>query len=144
MAGRLAGKRILITAAGQGMGRATALMCAAEGADVLATDRDAALLEAYGDLLHNRLAQVRDVRDGVLLHHRGARPVGVHLPSDGRQPGTGIGHHLHHPVPLEGPGKHAQIHTATPRHNSGNPQRTALCQGESGTGRSTVRGPSMS
>ncbi|KGJ06561.1 SDR family oxidoreductase [Paracoccus sphaerophysae] len=45
MAGRLAGKRILITAAGQGMGRATALMCAAEGADVLATDRDAALLQ---------------------------------------------------------------------------------------------------
>lgn len=44
MAGRLAGKRILITAAGQGMGRATALMCAAEGAEIIATDRDAGLL----------------------------------------------------------------------------------------------------
>ena len=44
MAGRLEGKRILITAAGQGMGRAAALACAAEGARVLATDRDAGLL----------------------------------------------------------------------------------------------------
>lgn len=34
----------MITAAGQGMGRAAALACAAEGAEVLATDRDPALL----------------------------------------------------------------------------------------------------
>ena len=38
MAGRLEGKRILITAAGQGMGRAAAVACAAEGARVLATE----------------------------------------------------------------------------------------------------------
>ena len=38
MAGRLAGKRALITAAGQGIGRASALAFAAEGASVLATD----------------------------------------------------------------------------------------------------------
>jgi len=38
MAGRLAGKRALITAAAQGIGRATALAFAAEGASVLATD----------------------------------------------------------------------------------------------------------
>jgi 2-keto-3-deoxy-L-fuconate dehydrogenase len=38
MAGRLAGKRALLTAAGQGIGRASALAFAAEGADVLATD----------------------------------------------------------------------------------------------------------
>jgi 2-keto-3-deoxy-L-fuconate dehydrogenase len=38
MAGRLAGKRALVTAAGQGIGRATALAFAAEGASVLATD----------------------------------------------------------------------------------------------------------
>lgn len=44
MAGRLTGKRILITAAGQGMGRAAAELCAAEGAEVLATDRDESLL----------------------------------------------------------------------------------------------------
>ena len=38
MAGRLHGKRALVTAAGQGIGRATALAFAAEGASVLATD----------------------------------------------------------------------------------------------------------
>ncbi len=36
--GRLAGKRALVTAAGQGIGRATALAMAREGAAVLATD----------------------------------------------------------------------------------------------------------
>ena len=36
--GRLAGKRALITAAGQGIGRATACAMAAEGAEVFATD----------------------------------------------------------------------------------------------------------
>lgn len=44
MSGRLSGKRILITAAGQGMGRAAAILCATEGAEVLATDRDESLL----------------------------------------------------------------------------------------------------
>lgn len=37
---RLNGKRILVTAAARGIGRATALACAAEGADVLASDID--------------------------------------------------------------------------------------------------------
>ncbi|MGI9501737.1 MAG: SDR family oxidoreductase [Geminicoccaceae bacterium] len=53
MAGRLQGKTALVTAAGQGIGRATALMMAAEGASVLATDINPALLSEL------------DGRDGV-------------------------------------------------------------------------------
>lgn len=37
---RLTGTRVLVTAAGQGIGRAAALAIAAEGADVVATDRN--------------------------------------------------------------------------------------------------------
>ena len=44
MAGRLAGKRALVTAAAQGIGRATAQAFAAEGAAVIATDLNAAKL----------------------------------------------------------------------------------------------------
>ena len=44
--GRLAGKTAFITAAGQGIGRASARAFAAEGARVIATDIDAAALEA--------------------------------------------------------------------------------------------------
>jgi 2-keto-3-deoxy-L-fuconate dehydrogenase len=44
MAGRLAGKRAVLTAAGAGIGRATAALFAAEGAEVIATDLDAAKL----------------------------------------------------------------------------------------------------
>ena len=44
MAGRLEGKRVLITAAAQGIGRASALAMAREGASVLATDINTTLL----------------------------------------------------------------------------------------------------
>jgi 2-keto-3-deoxy-L-fuconate dehydrogenase len=63
MAGRLRGKRALITAAAQGIGRATALAMAREGALVLATDVNATLLvdlEAEEGLTTDRL----DVTDG--------------------------------------------------------------------------------
>jgi 2-dehydro-3-deoxy-L-fuconate 4-dehydrogenase len=46
MSARLAGKRCLVTAAGAGIGRSTALAFAREGADVLATDIDAPALRA--------------------------------------------------------------------------------------------------
>ena len=46
--GRLAGKKALITAAGQGIGRATAELFAAEGAEVIASDiSDGALAELH-------------------------------------------------------------------------------------------------
>ncbi|WP_299360558.1 SDR family oxidoreductase [uncultured Paracoccus sp.] len=70
MAGRLSGKRIMITAAGQGMGRAAALACAAEGAEVLATDRDPGLLS---DLSASGLTTAQlDVTDADAVARVGA------------------------------------------------------------------------
>jgi 2-keto-3-deoxy-L-fuconate dehydrogenase len=45
---RLRGKTVLVTAAGQGIGRAAALGCAQEGAHVIATDLNAGLLDYAG------------------------------------------------------------------------------------------------
>lgn len=59
MSARLADKRCLLTASGAGIGRATALAFAREGADVLATDIDAAALEFLQ-------AQNRAIRTAVL------------------------------------------------------------------------------
>jgi 2-keto-3-deoxy-L-fuconate dehydrogenase len=53
--GRLAGKIALITAAGQGIGRATAELFAAEGATVWATDINAALLASLPGCRTRRL-----------------------------------------------------------------------------------------
>ena len=56
---RLQGKTILMTAAGQGMGRASALACAAEGAHVIATDKNEALLDGL-DGIETRVLDVTD------------------------------------------------------------------------------------
>jgi 2-keto-3-deoxy-L-fuconate dehydrogenase len=66
MAGRLAGKRVLVTAAGQGIGRATAIAMAREEALVLATDINTTLLvelEAQEGLTTAAL----DVTDGPAI-----------------------------------------------------------------------------
>jgi 2-keto-3-deoxy-L-fuconate dehydrogenase len=59
--GRLAGKRALLSAAGQGIGRAAALALAREGAEVIATDINQAALEGLqAARLTTRLLDVRD------------------------------------------------------------------------------------
>ena len=59
--GRLTGKRALVTAAGQGIGRASALAMAREGCAVLATDVNAAALAELADAgLEVRVLDVRD------------------------------------------------------------------------------------
>ncbi len=71
MGKRLEGKRILVTAAAQGMGRASALAMAREGAHVIATDIRDDLLDslrveavaAGGDVVVHRL----DVTDGAAV-----------------------------------------------------------------------------
>jgi 2-keto-3-deoxy-L-fuconate dehydrogenase len=60
--GRLAGRRAFLTAAGQGIGRATAEAFAREGAEVIATDVDRSKLDGLDKAGVARLAQL-DVRD---------------------------------------------------------------------------------
>tara|TARA_Y100000741_G_scaffold361663_1_gene346052 strand:+ start:268 stop:1008 length:741 start_codon:yes stop_codon:yes gene_type:complete len=60
---RLKGKRILITAAGQGMGRAAALAMAAEGAKVFATDINESTLNTLSKENHDIETFFLDVLD---------------------------------------------------------------------------------
>lgn len=59
MMGRLAGKVVLVTAAGQGIGRASALRMATEGAKVIATDINAEALAGLTGM-ETRVLNVRD------------------------------------------------------------------------------------
>ncbi len=85
MAGRLTGKTALVTAAGQGIGRATAEAFVAEGARVIATDLDPAKLQGLaGAELH-----ALDVRSTAAVEAL-ARTVG---PIDVLYNGAGFVHH---------------------------------------------------
>jgi 2-keto-3-deoxy-L-fuconate dehydrogenase len=75
MGGRLAGKTALVTAAGQGIGRATALAFADEGASVVATDiNDAALKSLAAERTGVRTRRL-DVRDSAAVEGA-AREIG--------------------------------------------------------------------
>jgi 2-keto-3-deoxy-L-fuconate dehydrogenase len=74
---RLAGKRCFITAAAQGIGRATALAFAAEGAEVIATDKDAAKLrELRGERIETRPLDMLDA-SAIEAAAKAAGPVDV-------------------------------------------------------------------
>ena len=62
--GRLTGKRAFVTAAGAGIGRATALAFAREGAEVTATDIDEAALASLASEGRGIATARLDVRDG--------------------------------------------------------------------------------
>jgi len=65
MAGRLQGKTVLVTAAGQGMGRAAVLAFAREGAKVVASDLNDALLSKLPTEITTRRL---DVLDDAAVH----------------------------------------------------------------------------
>ena len=65
--GRLQGKTVLITAAAQGIGRASALACAAEGARVIATDINSAFLATLAESASAIQTEYLDVRDSAAV-----------------------------------------------------------------------------
>jgi 2-keto-3-deoxy-L-fuconate dehydrogenase len=75
MGDRLAGKRALVTAAGQGIGRASVLAMAAEGARVLATDVNPALLEAFRGVANVDTAVLDVLDDAAVAGVIGGQPA---------------------------------------------------------------------
>ena len=70
---RLQGKTILVTAAGQGIGRASALACVREGAEVWATDIRADLLDSLAREAPALRTHLLDVRDDAAVQALAAR-----------------------------------------------------------------------
>ena len=76
MSGRLTGKRAFITAAAQGIGRATAETFLAEGAQVIATDINTDILgQLSGDVIVEKL----DARDGAAIGEAAQRHGAVDI-----------------------------------------------------------------
>src|SRR3989339_1032368 len=71
--GRLHGKSVLITAAAQGIGRASALACAAEGARVIATDIHAEFLKTLAAEHAGIQIELLDVRSDAAVAALAAR-----------------------------------------------------------------------
>jgi 2-keto-3-deoxy-L-fuconate dehydrogenase len=73
---RLIGKKALLSAAGQGIGRATALAFAREGAAVIATDINAAALESLAKEVSGVETRILNVRDWAAVE-AAARYIGA-------------------------------------------------------------------
>ncbi len=72
----LTGKTAFVTAAGQGIGRATALAFATAGATVIATDVDVAKLSGFPDAIRTRPLNVLDA-DAINAAAQDAGPVDI-------------------------------------------------------------------
>ena len=87
MTGRLSGKIAFLTAAGQGIGRATALAFAREGTSVIATDIDDALLKSLHDEAGCRVQRL-DATDAAAI----SKAASEHGPVDILFNGAGFVH----------------------------------------------------
>ena len=90
---RLQNKTILITAAAQGIGLATALACEREGAQVIATDINAGLLEKLAHASPGVLTAVLDVRSADAIAALATRLAAELPPLDGLFNCAGYVHH---------------------------------------------------
>ena len=71
---RLKDKKIIVTAAAQGIGRATAMMFAKEGASVIATDINEEKLSIYFNIYKTSIKEMKK----LLLEKNGETPYHIH------------------------------------------------------------------